>query len=111
MLEVMDAYVYEVEWRREPVKGLIVYNPTGYLEKALFVEGSDLNGFKLNVPNEEGVADDHYVWFRYKVDPQEARKAFLATYENKLLIAKTDVNYYSEYVKMLGGEIENEEET
>ena len=95
--------------RKMPIEGVVVHSANHSNSRAWFVpdDGTVTDG--VDVPDEEGVADDGGVWYKYKASRETALYAFRAYWEVELAKAKNDVRYYENRLKELGFETNKEE--
>ena len=87
--------------RRTPIEGVVVHSANHSNTHAWFVpdDGTVTDG--VDVPDEEGVADDGGVWYKHKASRETALYAFKVHWEAELDKAKNDVRYYENRLKDL----------
>lgn len=106
-IEIDEAYLY-FRNATAPYKGKVAHTRNGSNSYAWFVKDGSSFENGLGVPDEEGRADDCYVWFKRQVPREMVLSAFKEYFEDYIRAAKSDIEYYTGTMRNLGIETEDE---
>ncbi len=107
-MKVDDAWYY-TPGKMLPIIGKIVHTALKSNRRAWFVPDSQSISNGIDVPDEEGLADDGGVWYMREVPHNMVVSAFKDYYKHKVQLAENDVRYYKNRLKELEHDTEKEE--